>query len=1149
MKKTFHWFLVLGMVAGLLAALLPTAGTVQGATLGWTNTNLPTTGSTTNRVLNSPKGTVIAVSPDYANDSRVWLSADSGDGTTDELYRSTNGGNTWAFADVDGTAAAVIVAIVPSPSYATDTTLFVATTLSVFRSTNGGSSFTQLGASQGSGNLVITSMAVSPGYDGTGEIAIGLADTTAGVVALPAGTDGNDDGVRVWGRGSVLNWVTPATNDLSADVTSIAYSPSFSGDGLLLAVGSTAASAQGADKAGTALYHLVGTNADWNAVFSSIQIDVLMLDIGGADNNAADGGPIVSTSIAIPSNYDASDSASRLLFVGTTSTDVAGGASNNDDDGVFRITSSTATKGTNPSGLLEAAVSTLAYSGTRADGIVLATSSTSTLANSVYRSTNADTGTTSAAQTYTTRRPVPGFGASTLAAGAGVAVSGTTAFAIINSTSGTNGGFSRSTDTGNNWSQISHMRNISITSGASATVGQGVVATFGPAGFALSPNFSTSGHMIMGVSDDVTSATIVDGVFRSTNSGSVWERTDSPAVATNLSFAFAYDPGFATSDTIYYATIGGKVLKRSTNGGLTWSTRSSVACGSSKVQSLLATDANTILIGCAGGAIQRSINGGFLFTAATGVGSTVVSDLVMSPNYASDSTILAGTTGRIRISTNGGTSFSTLGAKPSTTTGTPSVAFHPDYATNNLVYEGSATAGEGVERINASTAASTTAWTNIGTLGAGSIVNGLGFANGGTLYATDSAAAGFTAFTSSVAGVSGVWSSVTPTGSSASKVAMSQIRVTTSATNLAASENIRGLEIADDGELWIVIDDPANAGAADDLRHYTDTINATLVPTNLLPVDGTSGVGVAVSSTVTGVTGFTISWDAVSGATGYQYRWSTSSTFSSSTSAAIAASASTRSFAEGSIALAPGDGATTRRVAGLTYYWSARVSAPVIGAWAPTQTITMVLLAGSTAGVTTLVQPNATNSVAALSSSVALRPLFVWSAVNGATNYEIQVSTDGTFIDVSQIVINKVGAAQLGNTLAFQAENSLQPGTVYFWRVRGVNSSTTGAYPAAAAFTTTLDAIGTGVAAEEALAVLTATGNLEMVTSFNYTTALYEAYVPNLAGNVLVTVLPNTVIFITVTQDTTIVVSGITYAIQANTPTPIGVGASVTITV
>jgi len=1140
MKKTFHWFLVLGMVAGLLAALMPTAGPVHAATLGWTNVNLPTTGSTSNRVLDGNKGTVIAVSPNYATDSTIWLAADSDGSVTDELYRSTNGGNTWKFVDADGAAAAAIVAIVPSPYYATDSTVFVATTLSVFRSTDGGATFSQLGASQGAGNLVIRAMAVSPNYNGIGEVAIGLVDLAAGVAGLPSGSTA-DNAVLVWGRGSVLNWVAPATNDLPADVTSIAYSPSFSGDGVLMAVGSAAAAASGA-VVGTALYHLVGTGSTWNGVLGSILLDVLILDVGGADNSDADGGPIVSTAIAVPSDYDASDSSTRMLFVGTASTDTTGAASVEDDDGIFRITT-TATRqiGPNPGALGETQISTLAYSGIRTDGTLLATDTGAALANSVYRSTTADTATTSAAAVYSTRRPVPGLAATTAAAGAGVAVSGSTAFAIINSSATTNGGFSRSTDTGTSWSQISHFRNTLITSGVTATVGGAVAAgTFGPAGFALAPNFSTSAHIIMGVSDDVAT---VDGVFRSTSGGSVWERTDSPTLAANLSFVFSYDPAFATSDTIYYGTIGGNTLKRSTNGGLTWSTRSTVACGGSTISSLLAVDASTVVIGCAGGVVNRSINGGFVFTAATGTPGGAVSDIELSPNYATDSTILIGATGRVSMSVNGGVSFVSQGAKPQTTTLTPVVAFHPDYATNNLIYVGSATAAEGVERLNASTDTTSTAWTNIGMTTAGQIVTGLGFANGGTLYATDSIAAGVTVGT-----LGGLFSSATPTASSASGVGLAQVGVTTGGTNLVASENTRNLEIADNGELWLVIDDAAASASADDLRHYTDSINTTAVPTNLLPANGTTGVG-SSNAAATGVTGFSISFDAVTGATKYQYQWSTSSTFASAGNAATSAAASTKSFAEAVIALAPGDVAGTR-VAGQTYYWRARVAAPVIGSWSPSSSLTMLLLAGTTAGVPTLVQPNATNAVAALSSSTSLRPLFVWSAVGGAVNYELQVSTDGTFIDVSQIVINLADTSALGNSLAYQAATDLQPGTVYFWRVRGTNATTTGAYPPAAAFTTSSDAVGGSVTAATALAPLEAVaGRLELVSSFNYTTSLYEAYVPGLAGNILATIQPNTVLFVTVTVDTTIVVSGVSFAVKANTPTPVPVGGSVTITV
>ena len=87
------------------------------------------------------------------------------------------------------------------------------------------------------------------------------------------------------------------------------------------------------------------------------------------------------------------------------------------------------------------------------------------------------------------------------------------------------------------------------------------------------------------------------------------------------------------------------------------------------------------------------------------------------------------------------------------------------------------------------------------------------------------------------------------------------------------------------------------------------------------------------------------------------------------------------------------------------------------------------------------------------------------------------------------------------------------------------------------------------MAAATALAPLEATGSLELVSAFNYSTALFEAYVPGLAGNILATIQPNSVIFVTVTADTTVVVSGVTFVVRANTPTPIPVGGSVNITV
>ena len=89
----------------------------------------------------------------------------------------------------------------------------------------------------------------------------------------------------------------------------------------------------------------------------------------------------------------------------------------------------------------------------------------------------------------------------------------------------------------------------------------------------------------------------------------------------------------------------------------------------------------------------------------------------------------------------------------------------------------------------------------------------------------------------------------------------------------------------------------------------------------------------------------------------------------------------------------------------------------------------------------------------------------------------------------------------------------------------------------------------TGLASETVLAPLENAGALELASAFDYGTGLFEAYVPGLPSNSLRFIRPNTVLFITMTQDTTVVVSGVPFFIRAFLPTPVPVGATVTIAV
>ncbi len=80
-----------------------------------------------------------------------------------------------------------------------------------------------------------------------------------------------------------------------------------------------------------------------------------------------------------------------------------------------------------------------------------------------------------------------------------------------------------------------------------------------------------------------------------------------------------------------------------------------------------------------------------------------------------------------------------------------------------------------------------------------------------------------------------------------------------------------------------------------------------------------------------------------------------------------------------------------------------------------------------------------------------------------------------------------------------------------------------------------------------AFAELGSTGVLNIVVALDAATGRWQAYIPELSGNTLTLIRPHSVLFITLTKDTTITVSGVTFSIKADTSTPIPVGGQVSI--
>ena len=154
-----------------------------------------------------PRQLTIIVSPGYEDDKTILL----GDGSTGEVFLSTDGGRTFS---ARGTVGGLIRSIVASPEFATDNALFAGTGHGVFRSVDRGSTWTPLGLDGEN----VASVAISPNF--------GTDDT------IFAGTL---DGLFITNDGGTT-WERPGTPGFRPEdsIEAVALSPNFVVDGTAL---------------------------------------------------------------------------------------------------------------------------------------------------------------------------------------------------------------------------------------------------------------------------------------------------------------------------------------------------------------------------------------------------------------------------------------------------------------------------------------------------------------------------------------------------------------------------------------------------------------------------------------------------------------------------------------------------------------------------------------------------------------------------------------------------------------------------------------------------------------------------------------------------------------------------------------------------